>query len=56
VTLKSTSLENILSTVDTISGHVISGKIKNPQLQSFQFGKNGEFEVSVSFFAVFDSI
>lgn len=55
LTLKTGSLEQILSIVDTISNHVNAGKIRSPQLISFQFGKSGDFEISLSFYAMFDT-
>jgi hypothetical protein len=54
--IQTTSLEEILGITELIIRHVNTGNIKNPQLLSFQFGKNGTFDISISFFALFDTI
>ncbi len=56
IRVEMSSMEEILSLTDIIIAHVYDGKIKNPQLASFQIGKDGTFDVSISFFATFESI
>ncbi len=56
LTIRTQTLEEILRIVQAIASNVEANKIKNPQLVSFQLVKNGFFEISVSFFAVFGNI
>ncbi|OGG30580.1 hypothetical protein A3A63_01905 [Candidatus Gottesmanbacteria bacterium RIFCSPLOWO2_01_FULL_46_9] len=50
---KAGSLDEVLYMVNTIIVHTKENRIKNPQLISFQLGKNGEVEATISFFALF---
>ncbi len=56
LTLRASTLEEVLSIVRTIQGYVEANKIKNPQLVSFQISKNETYELTLSFFAIFPSI
>lgn len=54
--IKVDSLEEVLRIVDSLKQYVSQNKIKNPQLVSFQILKNGSFEISISFYAVFATV
>lgn len=56
LTVRATSLEEVLAIVRTIQEYVEVNKIKNPQLVSFQISKDESYELSLSFFAIFPSI
>jgi hypothetical protein len=56
LTIKTQSLENVLHIVESIIANVDAAKIKSPQLNSFQMVKDGYFEVSISFYAVFNTL
>ncbi len=56
ITLRAASLEDVLSTVKSIQSYVETNKIKNPQLVSFQITKTEQYELSISFYAVFSNI
>ena len=51
--IKAGSLDEVLYMVNTIIAHTTDKKIRSPQLLSFQVGKKGEVEMSISFFALF---
>jgi hypothetical protein len=53
ITLKAASLDEVLKMVNTIIASAKDNHLKDPQLISFQFGKGGIAELSVSFSAVF---
>lgn len=54
--IKTESLENVLHIIELIIENVQAAKIKSPQLNSFQMVKNGNFEVSISFYALFNTL
>lgn len=56
LTVKTKSLEDILHIAESIITNVNSKRIKNPQLVSFQVLKEGDFEISISFYALFNPI
>jgi hypothetical protein len=51
--IKAGSLDQVLYMINTIIVHTKENRIRNPQLLSFQIGKKGEVELSISFFALF---
>ncbi len=54
--IRSDSLEDILRIVDAMKLNTETNKIKNPQLVSFQILKTGDFEIAISFYAVFTTL
>lgn len=53
LSVKADSLDDLLTMVNTIITHTKEDKIRNPQLLSFQVGKTGQVELTISFFALF---
>lgn len=53
VRIKTQSIDELLGPVNTFIGYAKEGLLKNPQLTSVQFDKNGEVMVSITFIKVF---
>jgi hypothetical protein len=53
ITLNASSVDSVLVAVNALIAQAKENKIVNPQLLSFQIGKNGSIESMISFFVVF---